>query len=120
MVLESSIRIPEGERYARSLHVITQFHLNIFANFCHCMQTLLTFSLSPISSVLCPPELNANRRVAELRESLVEEGRRRQLLYKERRWTTTSELRRVRAEQVAVNEKEGMVRLWLQVKSRQA
>lgn len=58
---------------------------------------------------------DTDRRVAELRESLVEEGRRRQLMYEERRWAAASELRRVRAEEAAVKEKEGMLRLWLQV-----
>lgn len=78
----------------------------------------LHFRCRPISSVLCLHEQNANRRVAELREGLVEEGRRRQLLYEERRWAATSELRRVRAEQAAVKEKEGMLRLWVQVSTQ--
>lgn len=55
------------------------------------------------------------RRVAELREGLVEEGRRRKLLYEEKRWAAQSELRRVRAEDTAVWEKTGMLRLLLQV-----
>lgn len=55
------------------------------------------------------------RRVAELREDLVEEGRRRRLLYDERKWAAQSELRRVLAERAAVREKEGMLRLLLQV-----
>lgn len=60
------------------------------------------------------PWLNA-RRVAELREALVEEGRRRRLLYEERRWAAQSELRRVLAEKMAVEEKDGMLRLLLAV-----
>lgn len=55
------------------------------------------------------------RRVAELREGLVEEGRRRRQLYDERKWAAQSELRRVLAEREAVREKEGMLRLLLQV-----
>lgn len=56
-----------------------------------------------------------NRRVAELREGLVEEGRRRRLLYEERTWAAQSELRRVLAEKTAVEEKDGMLRLLLKV-----
>lgn len=55
------------------------------------------------------------RRVAELREGLVEEGRRRRQLYDERKWAAQSELRRVLAERAAVREKEGTLRLLLQV-----
>ena len=45
----------------------------------------------------------------------MEEGRRRRLLYDERKWAAQSELRRVLAERAAVREKEGMLRLLLQV-----
>lgn len=57
------------------------------------------------------------RRIAELREALVEEGRRRRQLYDEKRWAAQSELRRVLSEKVAVQEKEGMLRLMLKVPS---
>lgn len=56
------------------------------------------------------------RRVAELRETLVEEGRRRRHLYDEKRWAAQSELRRVLAESNAVQEKERTLRLLLQVR----
>ena len=45
----------------------------------------------------------------------MEEGRRRRQLYDERKWAVQSELRRVLAERAAVMEKEGMLRLLLQV-----
>lgn len=45
----------------------------------------------------------------------MEEGRRRRQLYDERKWAAQSELRRVLAERAAVREKEGMLRLLLQV-----
>lgn len=45
----------------------------------------------------------------------MEEGRRRRYLYEERRWAAQSELRRVLAERVGANEKEGMLRLLLKV-----
>ena len=41
--------------------------------------------------------------------------RRRRQLYDERKWAAQSELRRVLAESAAVREKEGMLRLLLQV-----
>lgn len=53
--------------------------------------------------------------MAELRESLVEEGRRRRQLYEERKWAAQSESRRVLAERAAVGEKEGMIRLLVKV-----
>ena len=56
-----------------------------------------------------------NRRVADCREALVEEGRRRRQLYDERRWAAQSELRRVLAETDSLEEKEGVLRLLLQV-----
>jgi len=56
-----------------------------------------------------------DRRVAELREALVEEGRRRRQLYEERKWAAQSELRRVLAERAAIGEKEGTLRLLLKV-----
>lgn len=55
------------------------------------------------------------RRVAELREGLVEEGRRRRQLNDERRFAAQSELRRVVAESLGVEEKEVMLRLLIQV-----
>ncbi|CAN0449105.1 unnamed protein product, partial [Pylaiella littoralis] len=59
--------------------------------------------------------IESRRRVAELREGLVEEGRRRRQLYGERKWAAQSELRRVLAERAAVGEKGGMLRLLLKV-----
>ncbi|CAM9262946.1 unnamed protein product, partial [Ectocarpus fasciculatus] len=59
--------------------------------------------------------IECRRRVAELRESLVEEGRRRRQLYEERKWAAQSESRRVLAERAAVGEKEGMIRLLVKV-----
>lgn len=53
--------------------------------------------------------------MAELRESLVEEGRRRRQLYEERKWAVQSEFRRLLAERAAVGEKEGMIRLLVKV-----
>lgn len=64
-------------------------------------------------------QISHTRRVAELREGLVEEGRRRRLHYEERKWAAQSELRRVRAEETAVGEKDGMLRLLLKVSVRQ-
>ncbi|CAM9386389.1 unnamed protein product, partial [Ectocarpus sp. 8 AP-2014] len=59
--------------------------------------------------------IECRRRVAELRESLVEEGRRRRQLYEERKWVVQSEFRRLLAERAAVGEKEGMIRLLVKV-----
>ncbi|CAM9647190.1 unnamed protein product, partial [Ectocarpus sp. 12 AP-2014] len=59
--------------------------------------------------------IECRRRVAELRESLVEEGRRRRQLYEERKWAVQSEFRRLLAERAAVGEKEGMIRLLVKV-----
>lgn len=46
----------------------------------------------------------------------MEEGRRRRQLYDERKWVAQSELRRARAESVAVQEKDGIFSLLLKVR----